>query len=781
MITIQDRPEVIHDGTPIERIDMTQMGPDEIRTMLEQSRDGFYSNKELAPIREYSTNARDAHIQAGIGSRPIEVTLPTQLAPELKIRDFGAGLTKAELGDVYFKYWKSTKRLSNDFNGCLGIGAKSAFAYAPAYTVTSWAKGMKTVATGQKDGYADIIFHQPNTGGEPDGIEVTIPVMQKDIAKFVTEAMDFFKYWDIRPTFINADENTLKEAFAGMDTPSFLSGDGWAIRPSGYGSSDSKAVMGFVPYTIDWKQVRNSLPPEVNVQIGGIFEFLEANITTLYFPNGTLSFTPNRESLQYNDVTLNAIIEKLKLIYNSLLNLISSKIADAPNLWEAKIRYNTIFRRDVDGFDKDALYTGSLNVIENLLRGRIEWRGIVINNGLFEGLENWDRNAGKDSDRYGASFEPIVLAYVKDEKGTGVQVCKSGRRRRRYHYGHNNSIICSPKSVVIIQDTDKPVLAKGLASWFLYKANKPVSQVYVLHLANPEVAAAFIKEYSFETVPVSRVSRNIPLIKAYNKSIRASYTRSSDGDDEPAEKRPLNCPYIDIRDRTQNRHYTQGVTWNCEDVNARGVNGGVYVVWQKLFATFNGRSVEHEYSKNFWQAIWELSQKAGADLPKVYGIYPRTFESAWFKEAVADGEWVSLESWVNENLDCLPQDVIKRVNAYYNANEYHLNDDVIELLAPLIADPASMAGKYFAMAKEIIPNADIRSIPEHLNLTEWGNDDEQKEAFSKMNAELKRVYPLLFRLAYHRNIDTDIAKEIADYINMVDTVTPTAPVPMPAA
>lgn len=780
MITIQDRPEVLHDGAPIRRIDMTQMGPEEIRTMLEQSRDGFYSNKELAPVREYSTNARDAHIQSGIGSRPIEFTLPTQLAPELKIRDFGAGLTIDELTDVYFKYWKSTKRLTNDFNGCLGIGAKSAFAYSPVYTVTSWCKGMKIVATGQKDGYADVIYHQANTAGEPDGIEVAIPVLQKDIAKFVTEAMDFFKYWDIRPVFVNADEDALKEAFAGMDTPPFLSGDGWAVRPSGYGKGDSKAVMGFVPYSIDWKQVRNSLPPEVNAQIGGIFDFLEENLTTLYFANGTLSFTPNRESLQYNDVTLNAIVEKLKLIYSSLLTLITAKIADAPNLWEAKIRYNTIFRREMDGFDKEALYSGNLNAIENLLRGRIEWRGIVINNGMFEGLENWDKNDGKDTNRYGTDFEPILSTYVKDEKGEGVQLCK-GRGRRRYHY-NSRSIICSPKSIVIIQDTDKLSLAKGLARWFLYKANKPVSQVYVLDWSNQAVREAFIKDYRFETVPVSRVSKNIPLIKAYLKSVRATYTRTNnDSDDEdstPAEKRPLNCPFVNIHDRKQHRY--NGATWSFEDVNAKAVKGGVYVLWSKLNFTFNGRNIEHDYSKNFWQSIWELSQKAGADLPKVYGIYPRTFESAWFAEAKDDGVWISLESWVNENLDCLPQDVIKRVNAYYNATDCHLSDDVIERISPLVADLGNTAGKYFAVVKEVISNEAPRQIPEHLNLCDWANDDSQMEAFSKMNVELKHKYPLLYRLAQHRNIDNEEAREIAEYINMVDLMAP-AMAPVPAA
>ena len=108
MIPVKASTEVTHEDAPILRIDMAQMDAESIKVMLEQSRDGFYSNKELAPVREYSTNARDAHIQSGQAERPIEVTLPSQLSPELRIRDFGNGLTFEAIADVYFRYWKST-------------------------------------------------------------------------------------------------------------------------------------------------------------------------------------------------------------------------------------------------------------------------------------------------------------------------------------------------------------------------------------------------------------------------------------------------------------------------------------------------------------------------------------------------------------------------------------------------------------------------------------------------------------------------------------------------
>ena len=63
-------------------------------------RNQLYSDKVLAVIREYSTNAVDAHIEVGKGDVPIKVTLPTALTPEFTVRDFGRGLTEEHIGEI---------------------------------------------------------------------------------------------------------------------------------------------------------------------------------------------------------------------------------------------------------------------------------------------------------------------------------------------------------------------------------------------------------------------------------------------------------------------------------------------------------------------------------------------------------------------------------------------------------------------------------------------------------------------------------------------------------
>jgi hypothetical protein len=778
MILNPNNPEVVHSSEPIRRIDMSQMDAESIQVMLENSRDGFYSNKILAPIREYSTNASDAHIEAGISDRPIEITLPTVMEPELKIRDFGKGLSIDQLTDIYFKYWKSTKRNTNELNGALGIGCKSFFAYSDAFTVVSICDGYKTIVTGQRNGFADVIYHQPTD--EPSGIEIISPIQAKDIQRFVDEALNFFQYWEVKPVLKNIDEETVKAAFSMMETKPFLYGVGWAVRPAGYGAGKTVAIMANVAYTIDWEQVKSSISTELFNKINGIFTFLQENLTTLTFANGSLSFTPNRESLQYNDITVTELGKKLTAIYDSLLTLISSKISDAPNLWEAKIRYNMIFRKELDGFDKAFVYGGNLQTIERLLTNRIQWNGITITNGMFEGLGDWCAVEGKVGSYKDDSFTPVLTTYVKNDNKTGVVAVKTtSRRRRRYGYGSSaeSKIICSPKSVVVIQDTEKAALAKGFARWILYKSGMDVSQVYVLDLHNADVKDEFYKHFNFETVPVKFVSANELVVKTYLKSIRAPRGTRVAGE---SASRPLNCPFMEIKNR-RNGRYVSGTYWRTEGVNARNLaTGGYYVVYSKNGFIYNGREISHSNSEYFWQAIYDLALLAGEDLPKVYGIHFKVAESVWFKEAVEDGDWTNLSEFIKANEDCLPLDTLKKMSAYVEADENRIGPVVAERLSLTLIDNNGLAAKYFAEIAEFGKHWNSRNIVSWLEIAGTKEDEKEVERFRNTHKAMFQKYPLLFKTnssAIFFNIephviigktDAETLKALANYINLVD-------------
>jgi hypothetical protein len=774
MIPILRELNVEHSGEPLKRRQM-KISERNLSRVIPMLRDEFYSNKELAPIREYATNARDAHIRKGIPSTPIHVTLPSELDPVFRVRDFGMGLSEHELDTVYFEYCESTKRNTNDENGVWGIGAKSAFAYAESFVLTTWCEGFKSIMVCTIDGNVDTIFKQPTT--EPEGVEVAIPIQGKDVDTFINLALNLFKYWEIRPVFHNIDEETLKTHFATMNTEPFLKGDGWEIRPAGYGEGEAVALMGFVPYPVDWNTIKNKMNYATRTNISGIFDFLEGNITTLRFPNGSLQFTPNREALQYKDETLDAITNKLEEIYNTLLNLITSKIAEAKTLWEAKIIYNRIFRRDLDGFDKSVLFSGSLSSVEHLLHKRIQWNGIQIDNGLFQRLELWDKFDGK-LNAYEADIKPVLQTFVLD-KDDGVKLCKCNATK-------NHKMICSPKSVVVIQDTDKNRLARGAARLLFSKdTNKEISQIYVLDLSKQSVRDEFFKHYHFDTVPVVLVSSIRTEIEAYLKGVRSSGGGNGGGNSGP---RPLLCSFFTIKNRKDKSGYDISPNWESETVNAREIEGGVYVSYlRKEIALANKKELGHitdNTSKQFLQSIYNLLTFTGnqADLTKVHGLANRTIESTWFEEALEDGNWKTLDEVLKDEIENnLDAETMRQCSVWLDTSK-RWGSIFCEKLLPLLNNQNGVAAEYCKFVAKVAQYQGFTSLIDHLDLKgDWKATDKDSSDFKKQAKEVRSTYPMVA----HHDKETGIemcekndyyslkpaeVQEIADYINMVDSL-----------
>ena len=146
-------------------------------------RSQIYSDKLLAIIREYSTNAYDANVEARV-DKPISVHLPTISRPELTIRDYGNGLSEQEVCNTYIKYGNSTKRESNDYTGCLGIGSKSGFAYGNSFQIISYTDTHITTWLARIDesqrGTISMLNQVQNHTNET-GVEIVIAIKRDDI------------------------------------------------------------------------------------------------------------------------------------------------------------------------------------------------------------------------------------------------------------------------------------------------------------------------------------------------------------------------------------------------------------------------------------------------------------------------------------------------------------------------------------------------------------------------------------------------------------------------
>ena len=85
--------------------------------------EGLYSNKIGSMIRELICNAYDAHCAAGTKDIPIDVELPMVTNPLFRIRDYGTGLSEADMQTIYTTYFESTKSGDNKYIGGFGLGS----------------------------------------------------------------------------------------------------------------------------------------------------------------------------------------------------------------------------------------------------------------------------------------------------------------------------------------------------------------------------------------------------------------------------------------------------------------------------------------------------------------------------------------------------------------------------------------------------------------------------------------------------------------------------------
>jgi len=288
--------------------------------VLEILRDKLYSDKVSAVLREYGTNALDANPPG----RRIKVQLPSMTEPYLLIRDFGAGLSQADVSTIYTQYGRSTKRDSNTAIGQLGLGCKSGFAYTSQFNVTSWHNGQKTIYNAFIDesnkGRMSVFWREPC--GDETGVEIKIPVRTQDISEFKTKALKVYAYFEPRPE-INLNIPPMEYV---------MSENWWRIRkPDGpYSRIEPVAVMGSIAYPLQANLITD-LKPE-------LVQLLSLPIE-IRFGIGELSISANRESLEYTPHTIENIKKRLAVAHKAITDKISETYLGCKSIYEARRLY----------------------------------------------------------------------------------------------------------------------------------------------------------------------------------------------------------------------------------------------------------------------------------------------------------------------------------------------------------------------------------------------------------------------------------------------------------
>jgi hypothetical protein len=163
-------------------------------------RDGLYTDKMLAFIREYSSNAVDAHVEAGIPDRPIKVTWPTIWDPTFRVRDYGRGLSLEQIRDVFTVLGVSTKREDNSQIGAYGFGCKAGHAYSDTFGIVSHHGGKRyeCLSVIDESNVGQILIMDVSDSDET-GLEVSVPIKNEDLKRFFNTYSQFYQYWDVQP------------------------------------------------------------------------------------------------------------------------------------------------------------------------------------------------------------------------------------------------------------------------------------------------------------------------------------------------------------------------------------------------------------------------------------------------------------------------------------------------------------------------------------------------------------------------------------------------------
>lgn len=177
--------------------------------IIEILRNRLYRYPIRTLVQEYISNARDAVREAGLPDNKLIITAPTVDNPSFSVRDFGNGISPERIKNVFVFYGSSTKRDSNQQVGGFGIGAKSAWAYADSFTITTRIDGVQRqylAHVGSKN-QGVLEFISESQTSEENGTEVTIPVRSNDIPYFHSAIQRCVYFWETLPTLMNLKDD----------------------------------------------------------------------------------------------------------------------------------------------------------------------------------------------------------------------------------------------------------------------------------------------------------------------------------------------------------------------------------------------------------------------------------------------------------------------------------------------------------------------------------------------------------------------------------------------
>lgn len=375
-----------------------QYGIGDVGLVLEILRNKLYKDPILAVVREYVTNARDAHIEIGQANKPIVVDLPDHNNLYFKVQDFGPGLSPERIEKIFCNYASSTKRNSEDQVGYFGIGSKSAFAYSDSFTIISVYNGKTRTYSSYIDesrkGKISCLYEADTD--QANGTTIIVPVKMHDVASFEQKFVFVTEFWDVQPVARKYNEEYHVRY---LNEKSIISGDGWNIvKTNDYNLKATHVIMGGIPYRVDVSSYFNSHPAR---------NFFEYSAIRINFNNSDLSLAASRDSLHYDSRTIKTLKDKFDSIIVEINDKISQEVAAEKSYRDALLKFNFILNSlpDTKQIINHIVYDDKVLVRNPAIQlfgneSRITWYSKVTLNGIqdIKSKSLNYRNSNADSD-----------------------------------------------------------------------------------------------------------------------------------------------------------------------------------------------------------------------------------------------------------------------------------------------------------------------------------------------------------------------------------------------
>lgn len=336
----------------------------------------LYTDTRLAIVRELSTNAYDAHVEAGNGSRPFDVHLPNTFEPFFSIRDYGTGLSPEQVGTVYSTFFASTRTSSNDFVGALGLGSKSPFSYTDQFTITSYQNGKMHSYSAFKSeaGLPTIAMLNETDTTEPNGVEIRINIRQNDIADFSVAAAKVYRFFPVLPNITGARIEVARPE-------AIYEGDGWKMYDQSRANAGVQGrvnvVMGNICYPVTSASVVN--------------KFGAHGILVIFAKIGECEIAASREELHYDPRTIANIQKYIDDAQTEVRKRIDDSLSQSANLVD-KLRNLRRFQGLLDFAQSESRIP--LEVDKQYILKRVDVRG----DKLFIGRDRWSEALSPQAD-----------------------------------------------------------------------------------------------------------------------------------------------------------------------------------------------------------------------------------------------------------------------------------------------------------------------------------------------------------------------------------------------